>query len=333
MRRGLLLGILAVLVVSVASSARADDRTIADLKRVLVFDGRTEAVVDALDELTTRIGTEPTLRDRGAFGDWLGELPPERCALPPIALRRAWAYVSVDRGAEAVPLLLEVLPSGYEKARAQAYLGEAKRQAGEPAEAIEMFALAAESGYDEAHLLESVRKVLFELRAASPPASAEGLPAYAEGFSRYLRARPTTELHILAASWMLEDLKAYAKTDGARRRLWARFVGEQALAAVRADPEAEGIALLCLDAARALDEADRAAHGETACFDLLAWVYRLGRSPGGHAFPGSLCLLARVALREGRFELAARLARERLALGDSPAARRILEGVPVDLPQ
>ena len=37
------------------------------------------------------------------------------------------------------------------------------------------------------------------------------------------------------------------------------------------------------------------------------------------------------ALREGRYELAARLARQRLDLSDSPAARRVLAALPPDL--
>ena len=90
---------------------------------------------------------------------------------------------------------------------------------------------------------------------------------------------------------------------------------------------------LAFDAAAALAPQDRESDGRTLRFDLLAWAYRLGNRPDDdtHTLPAAVALLAEAALQEERYELAARLARQRLDLSDSPAARRVLAALPPDI--
>ena len=68
-------------------------------------------------------------------------------------------------------------------------------------------------------------------------------------------------------------------------------------------------------------------------FDLLAQAVRLGETPGGegHEVPEALAALAEEALGKGRWLLADKMARRRLAISDSPAARRVLLALPPDV--
>ena len=72
--------------------------------------------------------------------------------------------------------------------------------------------------------------------------------------------------------------------------------------------------------------------GDPTPFDALAVAVRLGeRASGeGHELPEALAELAAEALAKGRYVLADRLARRRLAISDSPTARRVLRAMPAD---
>lgn len=132
---------------------------------------------------------------------------------------------------------------------------------------------------------------------------------------------------------LLDDLKAFETTTSERGQAWALFAGELAHGLLARAPGLEGGLDLAADAGLALTDLDRAKEGRTPRFDLLARAYALGRIPEreGHERPELLAVLAEAALAEGRYELAHRLARERLAISESPAARRVLLRLPPDV--
>jgi hypothetical protein len=68
-------------------------------------------------------------------------------------------------------------------------------------------------------------------------------------------------------------------------------------------------------------------------FDLLAAAVRLGAGAesDAHEVPEALAALAEAAFTQGRFALAERMARRRLAISDSPAAKRVLLSLPPDV--
>jgi hypothetical protein len=196
-----------------------------------------------------------------------------------------------------------------------------------------MLATARRAGYDEKHLRESALEALLGLRKAGAVQAAPGLPEYAQAVGPYLLAGEDPTLEAALARALLDDLAAYDAPTSERGALWARHAGERAQHVLARRHDVEGAARLALDAARALDLQDEASGGRTPRFDLLARAYALGKPADreGHDLPQVLPLLAEAALREGRFELAERLARERLDLSESPAARRVLLALPPDV--
>lgn len=325
-----LLGGAAVTATLETGAAAGDDarpeRLLGNLLRA-----RSDAQVDAaLDALATRGG----FADEGAFADFLGRIAEPAASHPRVRLRRGWAYVAAGRGRDAVRPLELAREEAALAPVATAYLAEARRQAGEPATALQFLCRAVELGYEEEQFLDdAAHKAGFDLRAKESARDAEWLPAYATPMDAYLALRPSAALHAAVARWILDDHLAYGARGGSRIAAWSDYGARHALAAVRAAPGIPGGVRLCLDAARALrwDEPDGAHH--PLLFDCLAWAYRLGRGPDRdtHEAPQAVAWLAEVALDEGRFELAARLARERLELSDSPLAREVLAQLPLDL--
>jgi hypothetical protein len=320
-------------VLALLGSASGRDPTLPELRRALLEAHGHAGVDRALDRLVERVGREPAFADLGAFGDWLGELPDGRANHPRVRLRRGWAYVSVGRGREAVTLLEAALADDPAAGHARAYLGEALRQAGDPAKGLELMATAARAGYRERHLRESVVKAAFQVRRAEAPPQAEDLPAYARLFAAYTREDAASGLGAVLARWLLDDLAAYERAGTARGRVWARAAAAQAWAALAGGEEVEGGAELALEAALALGPEDGRERPASERFDLLAAAYARGRDPesGGHRLPQAIASLAEEALAEGRFALAHRLARERISISDSPAAQRVLDALPPDL--
>ncbi len=321
-----------VLLGSRAVCARGEP-SLADLRRALLEAHGDDAVGRALDALQARVGQGGELSDLGAFGDWLGGLPDGRATEPLVQLRRGWAYVSAKRGKDALAPLESVLKDDPSKGLVRAYLGEALRQAGRLEDALAMLATAVKAGYDAPHLHESALEAVLGLRRDRPAREAQGLPAYAQAAGPFLLVVEDDALHATLARALLDDLAAFDKPDSVRGLAWAGAAGEHAWHVLARTDQVEGGARLALDAALALESADSAAQGRTPRFDLLARAYVLGKPTEreGHDLPEVLPLLAEAALAEGRYALAHRLARERLELSESPAARRVLLRLPPDV--
>lgn len=328
-RRLLLLPAILVL----AAPVSGDDTSIPDLRRRLLETHTPDEIGHVLDLLVDRIGKDPGFADAGAFGDWLGQVPDGRDRHPAVLLRRGWAYVAAKRGPEAVPLLEAALKDDPSSGRTRAYLGEALRQAGEPTRGVEMLTTGVKAGYDDKFVKESVLKAAFTLRRDRPVKEAEGLPEYASSFATFLSVKPDAELCATVGRWLLDDFGAYEKGTTERGRTWAVAAGGHVVRALALDPRTGGGAVLAFDAAAALESLDVEKRGATDRFDLLSLAYALGRpeGEGPHLLPEVMPLLAEAALCEGRFEMANRFARERLALSDSPAARRVLLRLPPDV--
>lgn len=328
---------LLALLCIVATSGLAEDRVDLESLRETLIGARSRAAADtALDALAARIGQQPGFPDHGAFGDYLGRLPARTAAHPRVQLRRGWAYLAAGRTDAAGQILGTLAEAGGEDGPvARAYLGEAARQAGDLEGAVEFLAAAAAAGYRDPFVVEAVHKAAFQMRDRKPSKEFEGLPQYVGALETVLAAFDHPTFHGIVARWLLDDYGAYAVPGRDRAVRWASKAAEHALAALRREGAAaagDGTRL-AFDAAAALEPEDRATQGRTLRFDLLSWAYRLGNRPDedSHTLPAAIALLAEAALAEHRYELAARLARQRLDISDSPAARRVLAALPPDL--
>ncbi len=344
MRRVALLSLtLLTLLAALAALGRAEDRVDLEALRVRLLEAQTRAATDeALDALADRIGQRPGFADHGAFADYLGRLPGEAASRSRVRLRRGWAYLAAARTQAAIDLLEGLAAGGGEDGPvARAYLGEATRQGGDLEQAVLHLAAAVAAGYHDAFVVDAALKTTFQLRQRKASKAFDGLPDYVGALETILEAyahahaRAPTTLHGVAARWLLDDYGAYAVPGRDRAMAWAAKAAEHALAALGQDGRAaagDGTQL-AFDAAAALEPEDRESAGRTPRFDLLAWAYRLGTRPDEdtHTMPAAVALLAEAALLEERYELAERLARERLDLSDSPAARRVLAALPPDV--
>lgn len=323
---------------TLAGVGRSEEADLDSLRGRLVGARTPLAVDEALDALAERIGSSGGFEDARDFGDWLGQLPPEVAERSRVLLRRGWAYLAARRPADAAAPLHAVLEHGGEETGvALAYLGEAARLAGEPARAFERLTAACLEGYRTAFVVESAHKAAFVMRQEKPSKAFDDLPDYAVALDGILDVFDHPLLRTAAARWLLDDYAAYAIPGTKRARLWARVAARHALAAAPsiADLPSSGTegTRLFFDAAVALEPEDRATAGRTLRFDLLSWAYRLGNRPDQdtHAIPPVVAMLAQAALDEGRYQLADRLARQRLGISDSPAARRVLDALPPDV--
>ncbi len=339
MRRGLLL--LAPLVLAgslygrISGVARgSDEPTLEHLLGALLRADDDTKVEAALDAIAARVGAPQGFRDQGALADWLGRIAPSAAKQPRVLLRRGYAYVAVGRGQDAIEPLTEAAATERTRTAATAYLGEAYRQSGDPARALEVLAEAARLGYEPSRFLdEAALKAAFSIRQNEVRQAAKDLPRYAAASAVYLASRPSPAVEAAVARWLLDDADAYAPVGSEREARWSAFAAKEAVAAVRADPTIAGGPRLCYDAALGLAAEDARTGGRTLYFDCLACAYRLGRGPDRdtHEIPQAIALLAEAALREGRYRLALRLARERLAVSDSPLAREVLRDLPPDV--
>jgi hypothetical protein len=208
------------------------------------------------------------------------------------------------------------------------------RQTGRLEEAAAMLITAAEVGHEGSHLDESFRNTVYGLRVAQLAGHADGLPDYIRTIQAWLEVRPSAAWHFSLARSLLDDMETFEKPHRDRGKLWAETAGRHALVALDADPTAfEGALKLAYDAAVALEVLDAEREGDTPRFDLLVWVYRLGAIPAedSHSHPQAITWLAEAAAREGRPELAFRLATRRMEISWSPRARRLLMRLPPDL--
>lgn len=336
MRRRGLLGLI-VAGVLLAGIVHAGERVDLEAMRDRLMAAKTRAATDAaLDELAARIGQEPGFPDAAAFADYLGRLPPEAASRPRVLLRRGWGYLAAGRSPAAVSVLETIPQDGSEDAMvALAYLGEAARQTGDLAQAFRRLEAAASAGYRDAFLVDCVLKAAWQLRSRKASRDFEGLPEYVGALEGFLGVMADPHLDGILARWLLDDYGAYAVPGRERARRWASTAATHALAALAGEGAQAGGdgARLAFDAAEALAPEDGSTGGRTPRFDLLAWAWRLGDRPDedSHALPAAIARLAEAALAEERYELAARLARQRLAISDSPAARRVLAALPPDV--
>jgi hypothetical protein len=216
---------------------------------------------------------------------------------------------------------------------ARAYLGEAKRQTGDLEGATSDLLRALETGASDALVLPSARRIVIALHEKPPASDAQGLPAYAVAAGRFLSRRRMDDVDRAVADWLDYDAHAarsipkraaFLRAE-AVRRAWSWIAGGDAAEAHararKAVDVAEWVASLGADRPRDLPER----------FDLFAAAVRLGETGESHETPEALAGLAEEALARGRYVLAATLARRRLAMGDSPAARRVLLASPPDV--
>ncbi len=335
MSRRVLLLLAPVLACVVSLSALAEDETLPTLRRK-VLEARTEQQVGyALDKLTAKIGKDGFYADHAAFAEWLGTLPDGKDKHPIVRLRRGWALVRAKKGAEAVPHLEAALKNNPGDGLVRAYLGEALRQAKRYKEAVEMLAKAVECGEKGKHLDESFRNAVFAIRKGQIAGHADGLPDYVTAIRVWLRVKPDPMWDHTVAKMLLEDYKTFELPKRPRAKVWAEAAGRHALASMRVAISAPiaGQDQLAYDAAVALEVLDKERKGATDRFDLLAWAYKLGVLPndGGHKRPQVLTWLAEAAASEQRYELAFRIAQQRLEVSDSPQVRRLLMKLPPDL--
>lgn len=296
---------------------------------------RLEKTMDAAQ--TDLVGPSAVFPDVGALADWLGTFPEGVTGLAPVRARRAWSYVTAKRGGDALPLLDGLLEEDPGNGVLRAYRGEARRQTGDVAGAVEDFVRALGDGATDDHVVPSVRRIVFDLRRFPPKdAPADALPAWATAVAPLLARRDLVDVRMAFVEWLDYDAGKARADAGRAARLRAEAV-RQAGFAIRLEPAAEDrvrLARMAYDAGlwrRALP-ADDAGDLPTP-FDLFAAAVRLGERPGeeGHEVPEALSALAEEALAKGRWLLAERLARRRLAMGDSPAAAKVLRSLPPDV--
>lgn len=335
LRRALPFLVLTALLAGLFAATAADAKDkLPDLRRKLLEAQGDQRIGHALDKLSATIGKPGFFADAGAFGDWLGKIPDGRADHPLVKLRRGWAYVAAKRGEEAVPLLQDALKDNPGDGLRRAYLGEALRQAKRYTEAGEMLTAAVKCGHHGKHVHESIMKTLFDVRREKISGHADDLPEYAKVAAGYLAVRPEPDMHFVVAQLLLQDFATFEQPQRTRGKLWARTAGRHALDAFRLSPSAPaGGAELAWDAARALEFLDKSEDGRTDRFDLLGKAWELGQDPNGGPpkIPQALVHLAEIAAREGRYELAHRLASRRLEISNSPRARRLLRSLPPDL--
>lgn len=336
-------GLVAALVLAAAPARAADDEdeAAARARAVVLLAARAKDPVrlgKAMDAaLTDLVGPSAVFPDVGALADWLGTFPDDVTGLAAVRSRRAWHYVTAKRGGDALPLLDGVLEADPGNGVLRAYRGEARRQTGDLPGAVEDFLRALDDGATDDHVVPSVRRIVFDVRRFPPKgAPDDALPAYVTVVAPLLAKRDLADVRMAFVEWLDYDA-GKARTDAARAaRLRAEAV-RQAGFAVRLEPAAEDrvrLARMAYDAGlwRRAIPADAAGDLPTP-FDLFAASVRLGERPGeeGHEIPEALSALAEEALAKGRFVLAERLARRRLAIGDSPAAAKVLRSLPPDV--
>lgn len=323
-----------VLLLGGGLSISAEEESLPVLRRKLLEASGDARIGAALDKLTEKIGEADFFTDHAAFGEWLGSIPDGRAEHLLVRQRRGWAYVRAKQGTKALPLLESAVKEDPGDGLTRAYLGEALRQAKRYLEAAKMLAAALRCGHYGKHVHESLVQAVILSQRASISGHADDLPEYVLAAQAYLAVRAEASIHHMVASMLLKDIATFEKPDRERGRHWIRVAAKHALASVRlADIPLAGSEKLVYDAAVALSREDRKTEGATLRFDLLSWAYRLGRdvNGGGHKRPQILTWLAEAAEGEGRYELAHRLAQERLEISNSPRARRLLMRLPPDL--
>ena len=308
--------------------------TLPVLRRKLLEARTEEQVNQALFDLSETIGKPDYFPDHLAFAEWLVALPDGRPEHRLVRQRIGWAYILAKKGEKGVAALEAASKDDPSNGLTRAYLGEALRQAGRNEDAATMLAAAVKCGERGTFVHDAIVATIIQAQGAEIPGHADDLPLYVKAGETYLAVMPDARIHQMLADMLLKDFKTFEKPDRKRGQLWAQVAGKHLLAAIEGSTQKLANAdQMAYDAAVALAVADRESKGDTLRFDLLAQAYILGRSPsdGTHARPQVLTWLAEAAAQEGRFELAYKLATERLEISDSARARRLLMRLPPDL--
>jgi hypothetical protein len=334
------LALAAIVPLVFAGPARAEDEDVERARAALVaaVSKGEGAVAAALTEAQGLVGPGRVWPDLGAYADWVETLPPEVNALRTVKLRRAWAYVSTKRGQNAMPLLEALRAADPRDAVVLAYLGEATRLVGDPADAILAMKAAVAAGASDDLVVPTLRKIAYDAQQREPqPAEGEtptALPAWIGTGESVLAVRDLADVRLSLVRWAMAGGDADRGPRGARLREKAVSLAWPALLSPPEDRASLGLSLsrLAFDLAHARTTLPADAKGLPTRFDLLAQAVRLGDSAGGegHEVPESLAMLAEEALQKGRYVLADRMARRRLAISDSAVARRVLLSLPPD---
>ena len=326
-----------------AREARAEDEAVEKAKAALVAaaaKGDGPKVAQALDEAQKLVGPGRVWPDFGVFADWVETLPPEVNALRTVKLRRGWAYLSTKRGQDAVTLLYAVLATDPKDPVVLAYCGEAKRLVGDPRGGLVALRDAIARGASDELVVPTLRKMAYDAHGEEPsPKEGETpkaeLPGWVSIGEGVLDVKDIVDVRLSLVRWLQAGAESDRGERGRLLRVKAIAVAWPTLSKPPADRASLGISLarLALDLAWARGTLPADAKGVPAHFDLLAAAVRLGEPAGGegHEVPEALALLAEEAAAKGRFLLADRLARRRLAISDSAVARRVLLSLPPDV--
>jgi hypothetical protein len=311
-------------------SAAADEREAigADLVKAA---GRNDLprLAAALDRAGALAGKADGLPDLGAVADWLGGLPGSVTSHRTVAVRRGWMYVTAKRGADAVPILEGALAAAPADGVARAYLGEARRQASDPTGAARDLGQALRDGAPEEFVKPSLSKLLFDLRRE--PVVSKGMPAYATAAAAFLAASEAADVRLQIATWLAFDAEGLRQNPEQTALLYGTAIRHVAVV-IGKPPEGFSIARTAYHASewrKAMGDAAPADLPDR--YDLLATAVRAGSASEPDEVPEAVAALAEVALEEGRYALAHAMARRRLGISDSPAARRVLLALPPDV--
>ena len=329
----------------IARPARAEDEAVEKARAALVAaaaKGDGVQVATALDEAQKLVGPGAVWPDLGVFADWLETLPPEVNKLRTVALRRGWAYLIAKRGQNALPLLEDVKAKQPKDGLVLAYYGEAKRLVGDAKGSLAALKEAVANGASDELVVPTLRKIAYDAQRDEPkPAEGDdakppaGLPAWIGVGENVLSVRDVPDVRLSLVRWAMAGGDADRSPRAALLREKAVALAWPVLVKPPADRASLGLSLarLAFDLARQRATLPADAKDLPARFDLLAQAVRLGETPGaeGHEVPEALAALAEEALAKGRYVLADKMARRRLAISDSPAARRVLLALPPDV--
>lgn len=318
--------------------ASAEDAAAEEVKAALVAAAEarnSKAVTAALDRANSLVGPQATFPDAAGLADWLGELPKIVTRLVDVQVRRAWLYVSARKGADAVPILSAVLAEHPENAAVRGLRGEAKRQAGDFEGAADDLVQSLADGAPDTSVIPSAYPLVFEVHEKDKGAAPEGdgLPRYAVVGAKFLAARWIPDVAEALRLWLAYDAEVAKADAGRSARLRAEAIRVTHLQLTKAaeDDDFPALARQAYEAAQW--RRTLSVEGLPERFDLLAFAVRFGdvQSADKHTVPQALVALAEEALARGRYVLASRMARRRLAISDSPAARRVLLACPPDI--
>jgi hypothetical protein len=325
--------------------ARAEDEAVEKARAALIAaaaKGDGAPISAALDEAQKLVGPGAVWPDLGVFADWVETLPPEVNKLRTVMLRRGWAYLMAKRGQHALPLLEAVKAKTPKDGVVLAYTGEAKRLIGDSAGSLAALKEAVANGASDELVVPTLRKIAYE-SWRDEPKPAEGddakppadLPHWVAVGETVLAVRDAADVRLSLVRWAMAGGDADRSPRAALLREKAVTLAWPVLVKPPADRLSLGISLarLAFDLARQRTSLPADAKGLPTRFDLLAQAVRLGDVPGadGHEVPEALAGLAEEALGKGRYVLADKMARRRLSISDSPAARRVLLALPPDV--